>query len=84
MLHKKELVRVSRHLCKVLCLEESFLLELCDPFLGTIFGHIILIIFVTHKSNKLVITDGLGFDVVVSFLTGHPEDLGTLRREEIV
>merc|ERR1712238_599912 len=71
-------------LCNGMCLEESFFLELCDPFLGTFFGHIILIIFVTHQSNKLVITNGLGFDVVVSFLTGHPEDLRTLRGEEIV
>merc|ERR1719491_2232193 len=65
-------------------LEESFVLELGNPRLDAVLRHIVLVVFVAHKSAELVVVDGLGFDVVVSVLAGHTENLGTLGGEEIV
>merc|ERR1712194_835034 len=65
-------------------LEESFVLELGNPRLDAVLRHIVLVVFVHHKSNELVVTDGLGFDVVVSVLAGHTENLGTLGGEKVV
>merc|ERR1712238_403005 len=48
-------------------LKESLLLKLGDPCLGTVFRQIILVVLVTHESNKLSIDLGLGFLVVISF-----------------
>ena len=40
-------------------LDEAFLLQLSDPVLGTIFGHITLVVFVKHESNELAVNNGL-------------------------
>mmetsp|Transcript_25352 Transcript_25352/g.55677 ORF Transcript_25352/g.55677 Transcript_25352/m.55677 type:complete len:220 (-) Transcript_25352:15-674(-) len=66
------------------CLEESFVLELGNPGLGAVLGQIVLVVFVAHESAELVVVNGLGFDVVVSLLAGHTENLGTLGGEKIV
>jgi hypothetical protein len=42
-------------------LEESFVLELGNPVLDTVLGHIVLVVFVAHESNELIVTNGLGF-----------------------
>merc|ERR1719162_460082 len=76
-------LRISHRI--ILYLErESFLLELSNPCLGTWFGFIVLVVLVEHKSNKLFVTNGLRFGMVVSIRTGHTVYLATLGGEKIV
>ena len=51
-----------------ICLEESFILKLGNPCLGTVFGHIVLVVFVAHKSAEFVVVYGLGFDCGVVYI----------------
>ena len=50
------------------CLEESFILKLGNPCLGTVFGHIVLVVFVAHKSAEFVVVYGLGFDCGIVYM----------------
>merc|ERR1712028_64787 len=75
---------MERHFTKVHFLEEPFILQLGDPCLGTVFGHIVLVIFVAHESAEFVVVHSLGFDVIVSLLAGHTENFGSLGGEKVV
>ncbi len=69
---------------EIRCLEESLILELSNPSLSTVLGHIVLVVLVAHKSNEFSVNNSLGFSMVVSISGGESVDFASLSLEKVV
>jgi len=65
-------------------LKEALALELGDPGLGAVLGHVVLVVLVEHAAAELAVDDGLGLHVVVAVRGGEAHDVASGSLELVV